>query len=411
VGALASGETVIEGLLEVDDVMRTASALRALGAAVTRQADGAWRVRGFGVGGGLEPDDVLDFGSSMASARLLAGILASHGFTSFITGDATLRRRSMQRVVESLSRMGARFVSRTAGRLPLAIVGTDALVPVEHQLPPGAAQAKSALLLAGLNTAGETSVVERAAGHDHTERLLRHFGAEVRVAETDGGGRRTTIVGWPDLAARRLAVPGDASAAAFVAAAAATRPHSDVTIENVGLNPARIGLYDALRRMGADIAVENRREAGGEPVGDLRVKGAALKGVDVPTRDAGAMLDEYAVLAVVAAAAEGPTRLFHGAELPAANGQRLASLASGLRMAGVACEFGPDGLVVHGAAGGPPGGGLLASHGDPCLAMCFLVLGLSARAPIAIDDETPIDRRFPSFAAGLRSLGASIEAP
>ena len=292
-GALALGETRIDGLLEGEDVLRTAAALRALGAEVKDLGHGAWRVRGFGVGGGLEPDDVLDLGNSGTSARLLSGILASHRFTSFLTGDASLRRRPMQRVIEPLSRMGARIDARGGGRMPLAIIGTDEMVPIEYRLPVASAQVKSAVLLAGLNTAGETTVDRAAATRDHTERMLRHFGAEVRVEAADGGGKRITIVGWPELKARDIVVPGDPSSAAFAAVAAAVRPGSDVTIENVGLNPLRSGLYLTLREMGANISLENERDVGGEPVADLRVSGAALKGVEVPPERAPTMIDEY----------------------------------------------------------------------------------------------------------------------
>ena len=244
----------------------------------TNAATGLWRVRGFGVGGGREPADVLDLGNSGTAARLLSGILASHPFTSFMTGDASLRGRPMQRVIEPLSRMGARFEAREGGRMPLAIIGTDEMVPIEYRLPVASAQVKSAILLAGLNTAGETTVIEPEATRDHTERMLRHFGAEVRVAPAEGGGKRITVVGWPELQGRDIVVPGDPSSAAFAVVAAAIRPGSDVTVENVGVNPLRAGLYQTLRDMGADIAFENEREVGGEPVADLHVKGGGAEG-------------------------------------------------------------------------------------------------------------------------------------
>ncbi len=413
-GALALGETTVRGLLEGEDVLATAAALRALGAEVTHERDAAlWRVRGFGVGGGHEPADVLELGNSGTSARLLAGILASHPFTSVMTGDASLRRRPMQRVIEPLTRMGARFEGREGGRLPLAIVGTDEMLPIEYRLPVASAQVKSAILLAGLNTAGETTVIEPEATRDHTERLLRHFGAEVRVTPADpsakgGGGKRITVVGWPELLGRDIVVPGDPSSAAFAVVAAAIRPGSDITVENVGINPLRAGLYQTLRDMGADIAFENERELGGEPVADLHVKGGPLKGVEVPAERAPSMIDEYPILAIAAACAAGTTRMLGLAELRAKESDRLASVSAGLLANGVKHEMGAADLVVHGTGAPPAGGGLVATHLDHRIAMSFLVLGLAAREPVAVDDGSPIDTSFPGFAQLMNGLGARI---
>jgi 3-phosphoshikimate 1-carboxyvinyltransferase len=409
-GAMALGETTISGLLTGEDVLRTAAAVRALGARVLEQ-DGVWRVRGFGVGGGQEPADMLDLGNSGTSARLLAGILASHRFTSFMTGDGSLRRRPMQRVMEPLGRMGARFEAREGGRMPLAIVGTDEMVPIEYTLPVASAQVKSCILLAGLNTAGETTVIEPEATRDHTERMLRHFGAEVRVAPVEGGrGKRITVVGWPELKARDIAVPGDPSSAAFAVVAAAVKPGSDVLVENVGVNPLRAGLYATLKEMGADITFENEREVGGEPVADLHVRGRALKGVDVPPQRAPTMIDEYPILAVAAACAEGTTRMPGLAELRAKESDRLSSVAAGLAANGVRHEMGVDFLIVHGDGKAPCGGGLVRTHLDHRIAMSFLVLGLASREPVAVDDGSPIDTSFPGFAALMNGLGARIEA-
>jgi 3-phosphoshikimate 1-carboxyvinyltransferase len=409
-GALALGETTVSGLLEGEDVLATAAALRALGAQVAHEGRGQWRVRGFGVGGGSEPDGVLDLGNSGTSARLLSGILASHPFTSFMTGDASLRKRPMQRVIEPLSRMGARFLAREGGRMPLAIVGTDEMVPIEYRLPVASAQVKSAILLAGLNTAGETTVIEPEATRDHTERMLRHFGAEVRVAPGENNkGKRITIVGWPELSGRDIFVPGDPSSAAFAVVAACIRPGSDVMVETVGVNPLRAGLYVTLREMGADIALVNEREVGGEPVADLRVKGSALKGVDVPAERAPSMIDEYPILAVAAACAEGTTRMLGLAELRAKESDRLASVAAGLQANGVRHEMGADALTVHGTGAAPPGGGTVATHLDHRIAMSFLVLGTAARDGVAVDDGSPIDTSFPGFAALMNAIGANIE--
>jgi len=408
-GALALGETNVSGLLEGEDVLATAAALRALGAIVDHVGTGLWRIRGFGVGGGREPGDVLNLGNSGTSARLLSGILASHPFTSFMTGDASLRSRPMQRVIEPLWRMGARFQGREGGRMPLAVIGTDEMVPIEYRLPVASAQVKSAILLAGLNTAGETTVIEPEATRDHTERMLRHFGAEVRVSPAEGGGKRITVVGWPELKARDIVVPGDPSSAAFAVVAAAIRPGSDVTVENVGVNPLRAGLYQTLREMGADIAFENPREVGGEPVADLHVKGGGLKGIEVPAERAPTMIDEYPVLAVAASCAEGTTRMLGLAELRAKESDRLSSVAAGLAANGVRHEMGADTLTVHGTGTAPDGGGLVKTHLDHRIAMSFLVLGLAAREPVAVDDGSPIDTSFPGFAALMNGLGAKIE--
>ena len=409
-GALALGETRITGLLEGEDVLATAAALRAMGARVEHEGAGAWRVRGFGVGGGREPDNVLDLGNSGTSARLLSGILASHRFTSFMTGDGSLRRRPMQRVIEPLSRMGARFEAREGGRMPLAIIGTDEMVPIEYRLPVASAQVKSAILLAGLNTAGETTVIEPEATRDHTERMLRHFGAEVRVGPAEGPGKRITVVGWPELKARDIVVPGDPSSAAFAVVAAAIRPGSDVTVENVGLNPLRAGLYETLKDMGADIELQNQREIGGEPVADLRVRGGELKGVEVPPERAPSMIDEYPILAVAAACARGTTRMLGLAELRAKESDRLSSVAAGLAANGVRHEMGSDNLVVHGTGAPPQGGGLVVTHLDHRIAMSFLVLGLASREPVAVDDGSPIDTSFPGFSRLMNELGGRVEA-
>ena len=412
-GALALGETTVSGLLEGEDVMATAAALRALGAEIVHERaagltrGGMWRVRGFGVGGAREPADVLELGNSGTSARLLAGILASHPFTSVMTGDASLRRRPMQRVIDPLSRMGAGFACRDGGRLPLTILGTDEMVPIAWRLPVASAQVKSAILLAGLNTAGETTVIEPEPTRDHTERMLRHFGAEVRVADH---GTRITVVGWPELLGRDIVVPGDPSSAAFAVVAAAIRPGSDITVENVGINPLRAGLYQTLREMGADIAFDNTREVGGEPVADLRVRGGPLKGVDVPPERAPSMIDEYPILAIAAACAQGTTRMLGLAELRAKESDRLASVSAGLSANGVTHEMGAADLAVHGTGAPPAGGGLVATHLDHRIAMSFLVLGLAARAPVAVDDGSPIDTSFPGFAGLMNGLGARIEA-
>src|SRR5207302_11293651 len=306
-GGLAVGRTEISGLLEGEDVLATAAALRAMGADIVRETDGRWIVHGLGLGGLAEPADVIDLGNSGTAARLLLGLLATHPFTAFVTGDASLRSRPMRRVIDPLSRFGAQFLAREGGRLPLAVTGAMSPVPQIYRLPVPSAQVKSAVLLAGLNTPGMTSVIEKEPTRDHTERMLGHFGAKVTVEPESGGGRRITVEGQPELMAAPIVVPGDPSSAAFPLVAALIVPGSDITIVNVGLNPSRTGLLASLREMGADIALENQRVAGGEPVADLRVRAGPLTGADIPPERAPSMIDEYPVLAVAAACARGRT--------------------------------------------------------------------------------------------------------
>lgn len=405
--ALAVGETTVTGLLEGEDVLRTAQAMRALGAGVTRLGAGAWRVHGRGVGGLAEPEDILDMGNAGTGARLLLGVLAGHAFTAFLTGDGSLRRRPMGRVTGPLGRMGARFVARGGGRLPLAVTGSDALVPVVYELPVASAQVKSAVLLAGLAAPGETTVIEPQPSRDHTEHMLRHFGVPVRVEDRPGGARAITVTGQVELAARDLDVPADPSSAAFPAVAALIVPGSEVRLPGVNANPLRFGLFQTLKEMGADIAVENTRTQAGEPVADLVVRASALKGIEVPPERAPAMIDEYPVLAVAAACADGTTRMTGLAELRVKESDRLAAMARGLAACGVAVEEGPDSLVVHGR-GRPAGGARIEVALDHRIAMAFLVLGLAARQPVTIDDAAAIGTSFPGFAGLMNGLGAEI---
>jgi 3-phosphoshikimate 1-carboxyvinyltransferase len=407
-GALAVGETRIEGLLEGEDVLRTAAAMRALGAGAAREADGSWRVHGRGIGGLREPEDLLDLGNAGTGARLLMGLLATHPLTAFLTGDASLRSRPMARVATPLQEMGARIVARDGGRLPLAVIGTADAVPIRYRLPVASAQVKSAVLLAGLNTRGETTVVEPEPTRDHTELMLRHFGVEVRIERTDEG-RATTIVGQPEIAGRRINVPADPSSAAFPLAAAALLPGSDLTLASVGINPHRIGLIETLREMGADIELTNQREEAGEPVADIRVRARRLASVEVPAARAPTMIDEYPVLAVAAACANGTTVMRGLGELRVKESDRLAAIAAGLRACGITVEDGPDSLVVQGSGTRPRGGGRIATGLDHRIAMAFLVMGMVSEQPVEIDDGTPIDTSFPGFATIMNGLGAEIE--
>jgi 3-phosphoshikimate 1-carboxyvinyltransferase len=409
VGALAVGESEIHGLLEGEDVLRTAAAMQALGAEAARDAEGVWRVSGRGIGGLVEPAEVLDLGNAGTGARLLMGVLATHRLTAFFTGDASLRRRPMARVTEPLTRMGASFLARDGMRLPLALKGSGDPLPIRYRLPVPSAQVKSAILLAGLNTPGETTVIEPEPTRDHTELMLRHFGAEVRVEESPEG-RVVTIVGEPELAGRRIEVPGDPSSAAFPLVAALILPGSDIRLEGVGLNPHRTGLIETLREMGAAIEIENPRLQAGEPVGDLRVKAGPLKAARPPAERAPSMIDEYPILAVAAAFAEGETVLTGLSELRVKESDRLAAIARGLAACGVEVEEGKDSLSVMGKGRPPAGGAKIETALDHRIAMAFLVLGMGAAAPVAIDDASPIDTSFPGFARLMNGLGARIAA-
>jgi 3-phosphoshikimate 1-carboxyvinyltransferase len=406
-GALAVGETVIEGLLEGEDVLRTAAAMRALGASAVREGDGRWRVHGRGIGGLQEPADVLDLGNAGTGARLLMGLLATHRLTAFLTGDASLRSRPMARVAKPLQEIGARIVARDGCRLPLAIIGAAEPVPISYRLPVASAQVKSAVLLAGLNTPGETTVIEPESTRDHTELMLRHFGVEVRV-EMTSDGRRTTIVGQPEITGRRIAVPADPSSAAFPLVAALLLPGSDVTLSNVGINPHRIGLIETLRGMGGDIAFTNLRQEAGEPVVDIRVRASRLTGVTVPAARAPSMIDEYPVLAVAAACAAGTTVMQGLGELRVKESDRLAAIAKGLRACGASVEDGPDSLTVQAGSGRPRGGAEIATNLDHRIAMAFLVMGMVAERPVVVDDGSPIETSFPGFTDLMNGLGAQI---
>jgi len=408
-GALAVGRTEISGLLEGEDVLATAAAVNGLGAHAYRAGDGQWAVDGVGVGGLVEPEDLLDLGNSGTAARLLLGILATHPLTAFVTGDASLRRRPMGRVVEPLSRIGARFVTREGARLPLGISGAADPVPISYHLPVPSAQVKSAVLLAGLNTAGMTTVIEPQPTRDHTERMLRHFGATVTAEPIEGGGKRITLEGYPELAAAPIAVPGDPSSAAFPLIAALIVPGSEVTIEGVGINPLRTGLLECLREMGADIALQNERDEGGEPVADLRARAGPLKGADIPAERAPRMIDEYPILAVAAACASGRTVMRGLAELRVKESDRLAGIAAGLAKCGVRVAVEGDDLLVEGAGNFPAGGATIETQLDHRMAMAFLVLGLAANEPVRIDDATPIATSFPDFLPLMNGLGGTIK--
>ena len=405
-GALAVGETVITGLLEGEDVLATAAAMQAMGADIARGDDGVWRVHGVGVGGLLQPRVALDMGNSGTSTRLLMGLIASHPITATFVGDASLSRRPMGRVIDPLALMGASFTASPGGRLPLTMVGLCPAVALRYTLPVASAQVKSAVLLAGLNTPGDTVMIEPIATRDHSERMLVGFGATLTV-EPSPEGRIITLSGEAELRPQTITVPGDPSSAAFPMVAALIVPGSDVTIANVGMNPTRAGLVKVLQAMGGDILVLNPRDVGGEPVADLRVRHSTLTGIDLPGDDAASMIDEYPVLFVAAAFAQGRSTLRGLDELRVKESDRIAVMAAGLAACGVPCTELPDGISITGSGGDPvPGGVTVAAHLDHRIAMSFAVLGLNARAAVTIDDQRPIATSIPDFVAMMQTLGA-----
>ena len=406
IGAMAVGETRITGMLEGEDAFSTANAMKALGAAVERTGDRAWRVRGVGVGGFAEPSAALDFGNSGTGCRLAMGAVAGCPITATFDGDASLRTRPMRRILDPLERMGARTLEiREGGRLPAVVQGARDPMPVEYQSPVPSAQVKSAVLLAGLAAPGATTVIEQEATRDHTEKILKHFGANIRVTSFGDHGRRITLQGQPELSAAPVVVPADPSSAAFPLVAALIVPGSEVVLEGVMLNPLRGGLYTTLKEMGASIEAVEQRNEGGEEVADLRVKAGTLKGVDVPAERAPTMIDEYPILAIAAAFAEGETRMRGLKELRVKESDRLEATAAMLRGNGVEVSIEGDDLIVRGK-GRALGGGVVATHMDHRIAMSALVMGLGSEQGVAVDDAAFIATSFPGFADLMRSLGA-----
>ena len=411
-GALAVGETRIAGLLASDDVLATAAAVKALGAQGEQGENGDWRVYGRGVGGLAEPQGVLDMGNSGTAARLLMGVVATHPFTATFAGDKSLSVRPMERVMTPLRQMGAQFTTRSGGCLPITVTGAPSPVPIAYELPVASAQIKSAVLLAGLNTPGRTTVIEPQPTRDHTERMLGHFGAEVVIVEKPGapGAKEITLTGQPELTGAEITVPGDISSAAFPLVAALLVPDSKVTLTGVGVNPLRSGLIETLREMGAAISIDNPRNEGGEPVADLTMVTSGLKGVTVSGARAPTMIDEYPILAVAAAYAQGVTRLEGLAELRVKESDRLDAIVRGLTAAGVEVEASDDALTVKGGGGPPPGGARIEARLDHRIAMAFLVLGMVTETPVEIDDATTIDTSFPGFVDLMNGLGAAVTA-
>ena len=408
-GTLAPGVTEASGVLEGDDVLRTARACAALGAGVERLGEGRWRIAGPGLGALLAPTGLLDFGNAGTGSRLMMGVVAGHAVTAAFDGDASLRKRPMRRILDPLERMGADVLAQMeGGRCPITLRGTAEPIPIDYETPVASAQIKSAILLCGLNSPGRVTVREKEASRDHTEKMLTHFGADVRVEPWGEAGRAVTLTGRPKLTPAPVVVPADPSSAAFAMVAALIVPGSEVIVEGVMTNPLRAGLMTTLIEMGADIEILDRRVEGGEEVADLRVRAGGLTGVDVPASRAPAMIDEYPILAVAAAFARGTTRMWGLHELRVKESDRLAAIAAGLAAAGVAHAIEGDDLIVEGGAGVVRGGGEVETHLDHRIAMSFLVMGLASDKPMRIDDERMIATSYPAFRADMARLGAAI---
>ncbi len=410
-GGLAVGRTEIKGLLEGEDVLHTAEAMRAMGAETTRLGEGHWECHGVGLGGLKEPETALEMGNSGTSTRLLIGLVAGHPVTATFTGDASLSKRPMGRVMKPLEQMGAVFAAREGGKLPLTVTGPKDILNIDYRLPVASAQVKSAVMLCGLNARGRTTVIEDKPTRDHTENMLRHFGIEVEVEDLEDGAQAIHLMGQKDLVAPKeiITVPADPSSAAFPVVAALINQGSEITLSGIGLNPRRAGLYDTLLEMGAEITFENKREEGGEPIADLIVRSSSLKGIDVPEARVPSMIDEFPVLAVAASCANGTTRMRALEELRVKESDRLLMMAEGLKACGVELEMGEDSLTIHGNGRAPRGGATIKTALDHRIAMSFLVLGSVTDEPVTIDDGAPIKTSFPSFVQLMNNLGAAIE--
>jgi len=403
--ALALGESQISGLLEGEDVLATAAAMRAMGAQIERTGEGNWTVHGVGVGGLMQPNGALDMGNSGTSTRLLMGLVASHRLTVTFIGDASLSKRPMGRVIDPLSQMGAEFTPSPGGMLPLMVRGLVPAVPIRYRLPVASAQVKSAVLLAGLNIAGITEVIEPVPTRDHSERMLRGFGADLTVDIDADGVRHIRLMGEAELQPQQIEVPGDPSSAAFFIVAALITPGSDVTVTHVGMNPTRTGIYKMLEAMGADLTYSNMREVGGEPVADITARHSVLRGIDVPPDVAPSMIDEFPVFFVAASMAQGRTTTSGLDELRVKESDRLALMATGLKAIGAQVEEREDGLVIQGTGGEPlEGGATINSALDHRIAMSFAVAGQHCYHAVTVDDVSPIATSFPTFEAILHNL-------
>jgi len=409
-GAMATGETVISGLLEGDDVLATGRAMTQLGATVEKRGE-YWHVQGVGVGGFKQPEEPLDFGNAGTGVRLVMGLVGTYSFVSRYTGDASLCSRPMGRVLEPLKSIGVKVLEHQEGKLPVALQGPSNPVPITYHTPVASAQVKSAIMLAGLIIPGTTTVIEDVFTRDHTEKMLQGFGANVTVDTAPSGQRTIKVEGLPKLTGQTVQVPGDPSSAAFPMVAGLIVPDTDLTIENVLMNPTRTGLLITLQEMGADIEVMNERVSGGEDIADIRVRSSKLSGVTVPAERAASMIDEYPVLAVAASFAEGATHMPGIDELRVKESDRLSAVAVGLKANGVDCIEGEDFLTVQGGNGEVTGGGRVATHLDHRIAMCFLVMGMASKNEVTIDDSNMIATSFPTFTPEMERLGAKFSLP
>ncbi len=408
-GSLAIGETIISGLLEGEDVLHTAAAMRAMGAKIEHGDDGLWRVHGVGIGGLQEPDQVLDMGNSGTSARLLMGLVGGHDITATFTGDASLVKRPMGRVIKPLEMMGASFLSRSNNRLPLTVKGAQNTLPIEYKLPVASAQVKSAIMLAGLNATGRTTIIENHPTRDHSENMLKAFGVDVGVEELKGGANAVHLQGHQELQGCAIDVPSDPSSAAFPIVAALITDGSEITLPNIGVNPRRDGLFITLIEMGADLRYENTQASAGELVATIIASSKnQLKGITVPKSRVPSMIDEFPILAVAAACADGTTKMTGLKELRVKESDRLLMMANGLKACGVDLEMGEDSLIIHGTGKAPLGGACIETALDHRIAMSFLVLGCAADEPIQIDNGAPIKTSFPDFVELMNDLGANI---
>ena len=403
--ALAVGESKITGLLEGEDVLATAAAMRAMGAYIDRTGEGSWTVNGVGVGGLMQPSGALDMGNSGTSTRLLMGLVASHRLTATFIGDASLSKRPMGRVIDPLSQMGAEFTASPGGMLPLMVRGLVPAIPINYRLPVASAQVKSAILLAGLNIAGITQVIEPVPTRDHSERMLRGFGADLTVEVDEDGVRHIRLMGEAELKPQQIDVPGDPSSAAFFIVAALITPGSEVTVTHVGMNPTRTGIYKMLALMGADLTFSKEREVGGEPVADITARHSVLRGIEVPPEVAPSMIDEFPVFFVAASMAQGRTTTSGLDELRVKESDRLALMATGLKAIGAQVEEREDGLIIEGTGGEPlEGGATVTSALDHRIAMSFAVAGQHIYHAVTVDDVSPIATSFPTFEAILQNL-------
>ena len=409
-GALSIGKTKIHGLLEGQDVIDTAKAMSSFGALVKKHKNGEWTVDGFGVGGFAEPEKVIDCGNSGTGVRLIMGAMSTSDVTATFTGDASLNKRPMARITEPLNLFGAKTFSRRDGKLPITVVGSEAPIPITYQTPVASAQIKSAILFAGLNSPGTTTVIEKEKTRDHTERMLKGFGANI-ISEQTSEGNIIKLEGYPELKAQEIRVPRDPSSAAFPVCAALITEGSDILVPNIGLNPTRSGLFDTLKEMNANITFENENFQGGEPMADIRAQfSPEMKGIDVPPERAASMIDEYPILSVVAAFAKGKTMMRDVRELRVKESDRIDAMAKGLKSNGLKIEEGEDWWSVEGREiDGVVGGGVCETFLDHRIAMSFLVMGMASQRTLTIDDSSPITTSFPSFENLMAQIGANFQ--